>query len=57
MAKNLGNFELYLKSLEFEFDIIGLSETWIKGQNQDFSKIQGYRQEHVYGENRSGGGV
>ena len=57
MAKNLGNFELYLKSLEFEFDIIGLSETWIKGQNLDFSKIQGYRQEHVYRENRSGGGV
>ena len=57
MAKNLGNFELYLKSLEFEFDITGLSETWIKGQNQDFSKIQGYRQEHVYRENRSGGGV
>ena len=37
LLKNMNNFELYLDGLEIDFNVIGVSETWIKESNVSLS--------------------
>jgi len=48
---------IYLKALEYNFNIIGLCETWLKDNNSDLYGIEGYNVEHKVRENKTGGGV
>ena len=59
ISKNLENIEILLENLDHKFDIIGLSETWHDGNNNDRIKqlnIEGF---HNYvgqiGTNSKGG--
>ena len=56
-VKNLNNFELYINNLDFSFNVIGLSETWIKEHNCALLELNGYNSRHVYRPRRVGGGV
>ena len=55
--KNVANFEIFLNNLEYNFAVIGLSETWIKESNVELCNIEGYNCEHLYRKDRIGGGV
>ena len=57
ISKNLNNFDTYLNSLNHEFSVIGLSETWLKPDTVDIFGLDGYNSEHTYRPHRSGGGV
>ena len=39
---NLKPFEICLENLEFQFSVIGLTETWLKDFNSDLYNIDGY---------------
>ena len=39
---NLGNLEAYLQCLDFEFFIVGISETWLQEHNCDLYNLNGY---------------
>ena len=43
--KNLSSVENYLKCLNFDFTIIGLTETWFDDHNVHLYNIPGYKQE------------
>ena len=51
------HFELCLANLHQKFNIIGLSETWIKQSNSDLCNLDGYNHEYVYRKCKPGGGV
>ena len=57
LPKHFDELQLFLKNIKFEFNIIGLSETWLKEQNLSLYNILGYEYEHVFREKRIGGGV
>ena len=57
MVKNLCTFELYLNSLNFDFTILCLTETWLRQSKADLYGISGYRHECEYRQDRNGGGV
>ncbi len=44
--KNLTQLKKYLQSLQYTFDIIALTETWLKKYNIDTFGIDGYNQFH-----------
>ena len=54
--KNLSSVENYLKCLNFDFTIIGLTETWFDDHNVHLYNIPCYKQEH-YVRPTQGGGV
>ena len=47
VPKKVNDFELFLKSLDFDFSVIGLSETWIKESNVAVLGLAGYNCEHT----------
>ena len=49
--------EGYLKAVNCEFTVIGLSETWLKETNCDLYGMKGYVTEHKCRQGKSGGGV
>ena len=57
MAKNCSSLELYLETLDFEFKIIGLCETWLNASNAHCYNIKDYNIENNYRINKTGGGV
>ena len=57
VPKNLNDLKAYVASLNVEFTVIGLSETWISDSNVGLYGIEGYSMEEVHRSNRTGGGV
>ena len=57
VPKNINQFELYLRNIQHEFSIIGLSETWLNESNFSLYNIVGYNHVYKYREKKSGGGV
>ena len=55
--KNIDKFVAFLKSLNCEFDIIILTETWASIDNCNLLTIDGYNCEHSVRSDRQGGGV
>ena len=55
--KHINKLELYLKNMEYHFNVIGLSETWMKEHNSSLLELHGYKSEHTYRTNNIGGGV
>ena len=55
--KNLDKLEQYLKNLDHDFSIIGLTETWFKDSNVLTYNLSGYKHEHIFRKVKSGGGV
>ena len=55
--KNHDSFVTYLEGLNFEFPLIGESESWLNENNKDTIGIKGYKAEHMCRNERSGGGV
>ena len=49
--------ELYLNSLDFNFSFIGLSETWLDDNKEEFYDLNGYSSVNRYRNNKTGGGV
>ena len=47
----------YINSINYNFDIIGFSETWHTNSTADLYNIPGYQCMHKYRESRKGGGV
>lgn len=50
-------FECFLESLNCQFNIIGLSETWFNEANHDLYNLDGYNCVSNYRSHQSGGGV
>jgi hypothetical protein len=57
LPKNYRNFIALLDNIDSKFDIITLTETWMKEHNLDLYQIQGYTQEAQIRDNKPGGGV
>ena len=57
LKANLGSFETCLANLNFEFTVIGVSETWLRDDNCDLYHLDGYHFTEVHRTCRSGGGV
>ena len=56
-VRNLQNFESYLASIDHQFKIIALSESWLKDHNFDLYNLKNYNAEHKCRPLRGGGGV
>ena len=54
MEANLTSFEI---CLEFEFSVIGITETWLTDSNSDLYNINGFNFVETHRTGRSGGGV
>ena len=57
LPKHIDELELYLDSLDFNWSIIGLSETRLDDSKQDLYNLQNYTSIHAFRNGRSGGGV
>ena len=57
IPKHYDEMELYLKSLEFKFSFIGLTETWLDIDKEEFYDLNGYTSVNRYRKDRKGGGV
>ena len=57
MSCNISTFEHFLESLNLDYYIIGLSETWLNQDNNDLFTIQGYSCVNNYRTSKTGGGV
>ena len=55
--KNSCDFGTFLSSLALDFDVIGLSETWLKHEDDVISHMSGYFQVHNCRQQKVGGGV
>ena len=42
MKANLTSFDIFLQNLEFEFSVIGITETWLTDSNCDLYNINGF---------------
>ena len=42
ISKNLSSFENYLETIQYNFTMIGLTETWLNDTNYDLYGLQGY---------------
>ena len=56
-SEKMSRFESYLSNLSHTFDIVGLTENWLKPHNESLCNLYGYKSEHRYRPLRSGGGV
>ena len=54
---NLKPFEICLENLEFQFSVIGITETWLKDFNSDLYSIDGYNFVETHRTEKTGGGV
>ena len=57
IRKNLGYFEVYLKALDYNFSLIGISETWLQDNTCDLFHIDGYNFFEIHRTTKTGGGV
>ena len=57
MKKNLKNFDVYMKTLDYNFSLIGMSETWLQSQTRDLYDLEGYEFVETHRTTKSGGGV
>ena len=57
VPKNFNNLTNYVQNLKINFDVIGLTETWINEANTNLYNIEGYVQRELYRKQRKGGGV
>lgn len=55
--KNMGDLELCLNSINHNFTLIGMSETWLNCSTAEVVNIAAYKHEYDYRNNRMGGGV
>ena len=51
ISKHYDELELYLKSLDFKFSFIGLSETWLDDNKEEFYDLNGYSSVNRYRKN------
>ena len=57
IPKNLHSLETFIENLNFKFTAIGISETWLTGDNVDCYGIPGYSHNYIYREQKRGGWV
>ena len=57
IPKNLHDFELYLSNINYNFNFLCFSESWLKDSNKDLYNIPGYTATHRCRKDRVGGGV
>ena len=57
VCKNLNSLESYLNTLNHEFTIVGLTETWLQNENNGLYSLNGYHFIDKHRVNRGGGGV
>ena len=57
MRANLSSFEICLKNVEYNFSVIGLSETWLRDYRCNLYNIDGYTFIEVHRSEKAGGGV
>ena len=54
---NLKPFEICLENLEFQFSVIGITETWLKDFNSDLYNIDGFNFVETHRTEKTWGGV
>ena len=57
IQKNLQKFLNYIETLEFQFAVMGFSETWFTDTNHSLYDIDGYNMVSKYRMSKKGGGV
>ena len=57
LPRHYNELDLYFHSLQYDFEIIGLTETWLTENNSDLYGIHGYQSINKFRDNRAGGGV
>ena len=57
IPKNIDKLNNYLLSLDIQFSIIGLTETWLKETTSELYKLPEYKSIYVTRPSRKGGGV
>ena len=57
VKRNLSNFSLYIRCLNYNFCVIGITETWLQTDTCDLYMLEGYNFVEKHRESRSGGGV
>ena len=57
IPKNLEKFEYLLHDLDWQFDIIGVTEAWLKDHNKCLYSLENYNSEHLIRPKKKGGGV
>ena len=57
LYKNVESLKDFLNYSEIDFGVIGLVETWLKDEPQDYLKLNGYSLEYTNRVNKTGGGV
>ena len=57
LPKHQNELEIYLDSLNCNFSLIGLTETWLDDSKEALHDISNYTCLHRYRQNRKGGGV
>ena len=57
LPRNICKLEYYLEEITRKFDIIAISESWLKDYNKSLYSLRGYNHESVIRESRTGGGV
>ena len=57
ISKHYDELGLYLNSLDFKFSFIGLSETWLDDNKEEFYDLKGYSSVNRYRKDKKGGGV
>lgn len=57
LPKNQGHLEQLLETLNYEFDIIGLTETWLHRDNANIYNMKNYSHCYSHRSNKKGGGV
>ena len=57
LPKHFDELELYLNSLDMKFSFLGLTETWLTNDKQEFYDFPGYSCINRFRKDRKGGGV
>ena len=57
LPKNMESMVQYIEQLELRFNVIAVTETWLRESNYDVFNIDGYYQESNFRTKRTGGGV
>ena len=57
IPKNIDKLERLMENLNFRFTIIGLSETWLNGDNADCYGLASYTHVYLHRQGKRGGGV
>ena len=57
IPKNLHKLERFIENVNFNFTVIGITETWLNCDNVDCYGMPGYSHYYLYREHKRGGGV